>query len=145
MVRTVAAALVTLFVMVPSARAAERPSTDPVAPTPAVAAAWKQDVPTPSPALRALFVSYGAVQALDMVTTIKARNSGAIEANPAMQGSFGAGMAAKAALGAATMFAVHSMGRKHKTVAILTMVGANVATAMVAAHNMRVANELRRR
>ena len=139
MARTFAAFVIALTAMVPSVHAGEGHGTDPVAPTAAVAAAWKQEAKPSSTAVRALFVSYGVMQGLDMASTIKARHAGAVEANPVMQGSYAGGMAVKAALGAATMLAVRSMEKKHKMAAILTMIGANVATAAVVAHNMQVA------
>ena len=144
MVRTFTAFVLALAVVVPSVHAEERRSSDPVAPSAAVAAAWKQEAKPSSAAVRALFVSYGAVQALDMASTIKARNAGAIEANPVMQGSYAKGMAVKAALGAATMRAVRSLEKKNKKAAIITMIAANVATAAVVAHNMNVAAQSRR-
>jgi len=144
MVRSVAASLLVLVVITPSLRAEERAATAPVAPTAAVAAAWKSEAAKPSATLRALIASYGAVQGLDMATTIRARNRGAIEANPVMQGSYATGIATKAALGAATMFAVRSMAKKSRKAAIITMVAANAATAAVVAHNMGVASRLGR-
>jgi hypothetical protein len=143
MVRTCTAFVLALGVVVPAVHAEERRSSDPVAPTAAVAAAWKQET-KPSSTLRALFASYGAVQALDMASTIKARNNGAIEANPVMQGSYAKGMAMKAALGAATMVAVRSIEKKNRKAAIITMIAANVATAAVVAHNMQIASQARR-
>jgi hypothetical protein len=139
MVRTCTAFVLALTVVAPVVHADERHSSDPVAPTAAVAAAWKQEAKPSSASLRALFVSYSAVQALDMTSTIKARNNGAIEANPVMQGSYAKGMAVKAALGAATMVAVRSLEKKNKKAAIITMIAANLATAAVVAHNMQVA------
>lgn len=144
MVRTLAASLLALVVITPSVCAEERAATAPVAPTAAVAAAWKREAAKPSGTLRALIASYGAVQGLDMATTIRARNRGAIEANPVMQGSYAAGIVTKAALGAATMFAVRSMEKKSRKAAIITMVAANVATAAVVAHNIGIANRLSR-
>ena len=144
MVRPIAAALLALALLAPAAHAEEHRPSEPVAPTAAVAAAWKQEAPKRSATLRALMVSYGAAQALDMVTTMKARNSGAVEVNPVMQGSYAAGMVTKAALGAATLLAVHSMEKKSRKAAIITMIAANVATTYVAFHNMRVAGQITR-
>jgi hypothetical protein len=138
MARTFAAFVLALTAMVPSAHAGEGRGADAVAPTAAVAKAWKQEAKPSSAAVRGLFVSYGVMQGLDMASTIKARNAGAVEANPVMQGSYARGMAMKAALGAATMVAVRSMEKKHKAAAIMTMIAANVATAAVVAHNMQV-------
>jgi hypothetical protein len=142
MVRTLTASAVAFTMMAASVCAAETPASGPVAPTAAVAAAWKKEAPQQSTTLRALIVTYGAAQGLDMATTIAARNRGAAEANPVMQGGYAQGMAMKAALGAATVFAVRSMGKTHRKAAIITMIAANAATAAIAAHNMQVASRL---
>ena len=144
MVRTLAASLVVLITLVPSVRAEERATTDPVAPSAAVAAAWKKEAPRTSATLRSLIASYAAVQGLDMTTTIVARNRGAVEANPFMQGGYATGIATKAALGAATMIAVRSMGKRHHKAAVVAMIAANAATAAVARHNLHVAQRLGR-
>ena len=126
-----------------AAGAEDRANNDPVAPTPAVAAAWKQEAPKPSPALRTLFVSYAATQGLDVASTRMARARGAIETNLLLQGDTAAGLATKAALGAVTVATVRSIDRHSRKAAILTMIAANAATAAVAVHNYRVAAHLR--
>lgn len=144
MIRTVAATvLVVLAFTVSPVRAEERKSSDPIAPSPAVAAAWAKEAGSGSASVRALFVSYAAVQGLDMASTMTARNRGAVEANPIMQGSYAKGMAVKAGLGAVTMLAVRQIEKKSKKTAVITMIAANVATAAVVANNMRNARRLR--
>src|SRR5213079_731146 len=94
MFRTVAASvLIALAFTVSPVRAEERRSSEPVAPSAAVAAAWDKEAGSSSTAVRALFVSYGVVQGLDMASTMRARNRGAVEANPVMQGNYAKGMA----------------------------------------------------
>jgi hypothetical protein len=144
MYRTFAASLlVVLALTVSPAHAEERRSSELVAPSPAVAAAWAKEAGGSSAAVRALFVSYGVVQGLDMASTITARNRGALEANPVMQGSYAKGIAMKAALGAATIMAVRAIEKKNKTAAVVTMIAANVATAAVVAHNLHNAQQLK--
>ena len=144
MFRTVAGTvLVVLAFTVSPVRAEERKSSDPVAPSTAVAAAWAKEAGAGSTAVRALFVSYAAMQGLDMASTMTARSRGAVEANPVMQGSYVKGMAVKAALGSVTMLAVRQIEKKNKKAAVITMIAANVATAAVVANNMRNARRLR--
>jgi hypothetical protein len=144
MFRTMASSLlVVLTLSVSPVHAEERRSAEPVAPSPAVAAAWAKEAGSGSGAVRALFVSYGVVQALDMASTMKARNLGAVESNPVMEGSYAKGFAVKAALGAATMVAVRAIEKKNKKAALITMIAANVATAAVVAHNLHVAQQAR--
>ena len=140
---SVLATLMFSTVAVTSAAADERPSGAVVAPNAIVAAAWEKEAGGSSAAVKALFVSYGVVQGLDMASTMRARNRGAVEANPLMQGSFAKGFAVKAGLGAVTMLAVRQIEKKSKKAAIVTMIAANVGTAAVIAHNLRNANRLK--
>jgi hypothetical protein len=143
MVRALVGSVLMVTVMASPVFAADGTKAgDPVAPSAAVAQAWKKEAPKASSAVRALFVSYGAVEALDMVSTIKARQAGAMEANPMMTGSYAKGIAMKAALGAVTMLAARKLEKKNKVAAIATMVAVNVATAAVVAHNMHVNQQL---
>jgi hypothetical protein len=144
MFRSIAAALVTaLMFSVSPVAAAEGPGTEPVAPNAVVAKAWAKEAGGSSAAVRTLYATYGVVQGLDMVSTVVARNRGAVEANPGMQGSYAKGVAVKAAMGAVTMLAVRAIEKKSKKAAIITMIGANVATAAVVAHNIRNAQRLK--
>jgi hypothetical protein len=144
MIRTfTAAVMVTLAFSASPVRAEERPATGLVAPNAIVAAAWEKEAGGSSAAVKALFVSYGVVQGLDMASTMRARNRGAVEANPLMQGSYAKGFAVKAGLGAVTMLAVRQIEKKSRKAAIVTMIAANVGTAAVIAHNLRNANRLK--
>ena len=143
MVRTLAASVLVVLAFTTTVRADERRSGEVVAPSPAVAAAWAKEAGSSSGAVRTLFVSYALVQGLDMASTIQARNRGAVEANPFMQGNYAKGMAVKAAFGAVTMLAVRQIEKKNKKAAVITMIAANVATAAVVANNIRNANHRR--
>lgn len=143
MFRTLAASLAaSLMLSVVPVAASERPS-EPVAPSAAVAAAWAKESKGSSAAVRTLYATYGVVQGLDMASTMVARNRGAVEANPVMQGSYAKGVAVKAALGAVTVLAVRGIEKKSKKAAIITMIGLNVATAAVVAKNVQNAKRLR--
>ncbi len=130
-------------VFVGSAAAEERRDTAPVAPSAAVAREWAKETGGSSSLFKTLVVTYGVVQGLDMASTMKARNRGAVEANPVMQGGYGKGMAMKAALGAVSVLAVRAIEKKSKKAAIVTMIAMNVGTATVVANNLRNAKRLR--
>ncbi len=141
--RFAAAALAITMLTSVSAAAEERRSAGPVAPSAAVAAAWAKESKGSSATMRTLYASYGVTQGLDMVSTVVARNRGALEANPMMQGSYAKGVAMKAALGAVTVIAVRSMEKRHKKAAVATMIALNALTATVVANNMRNAAKLK--
>ena len=115
-----------------------------VAPSKAVADAWAREarhsgsLKRPHKALNALQITYAGLQAADMWTTIAARNNGAREVNPLMDGSYAKGMAFKAAMTASTMLATRAMAKKNnKKAAIVTMILVNGVTAAVVANNVR--------
>jgi hypothetical protein len=121
---------------------------EPVAPSPAVAAAWAKEAESRGPsstALKALYGSYGALQTLDMVSTIQARNQGAREANPIMAGGYGQATATKVIMAAATLAAVRAIEKKNRKAAFVTMIALNAATAVVVANNYKNANQLSQR
>ena len=139
------AALIVLSVSTP-VFAADKPEV--VAPSAAVAAEWSKEAGPKGPssaALSVLYGSYGALQTLDMVSTIKARQQGAREANPMMTGSYGQATATKALLAAATMGGVKAIEKKSRTAALVTMIALNVATAAVVATNYRNSRQLAQR
>jgi hypothetical protein len=127
--------------------AADKPEV--VAPSAAVAAAWAREADThkgPSaPAFNALYGSYGALQTLDMVSTIKARQHGAREVNPVMAGGFGQASARKVLLAAAAVAGVKSLEKKNRKAAFVTMVALNVATAAIVVNNYRNVRQLGQR
>jgi uncharacterized protein DUF5658 len=141
------------------------PAIAPLVPAPATAVATSpaaEAVPTPTftrptmpPAaksfgrpsiLPALYVAQGALQAMDMHSTMQAISHGAHEANPVMQGvvgNKGAMMAVKAGVAASTILMSECLWKKgNRTGAIVSMLVANSITAVVVAHNYRLSNQL---
>jgi hypothetical protein len=119
-----------------------------IAPSAAVAAAWAKEAEHEGPssaALKALYGSYGALQTLDMVSTIQARQQGAREVNPMMTGSYGQASATKILLAAATFAAVKALEKKNRKAAFVTMVALNAATAAVVVNNYKNARQLSQR
>ncbi len=98
--------------------------------------------------LPALYVSLGAMQMLDIVTTNQALKSGAREGNPMVSGiagNSGAMIAYKTVMTIGTVIAVEKMWKKNRAGAIVMAVVANGVTAAVAAHNVKVASAQRAR
>ena len=92
--------------------------------------------------LTALQATTVATQILDVHSTMKALNNGAVEANPMMSGvvkNRAAFIGVKAAMGAGLMFATHKMARRNKVAAIVTSAAINSAYLVVAHHNYKVA------
>jgi hypothetical protein len=90
-------------------------------------------------ALTPLYVSFAALQGLDVYSTSRALSSGVgREANPAMRGIVGnpAGLiAVKAATAATAIWAAEKMWKRHPRAAIVFMTALNSAMAAVVAHN----------
>jgi hypothetical protein len=131
------------FSIATPALAAEKPEV--AAPSAAVAAAWAKEAGQKGPSatvLNALYGSYGALQTLDMVSTIKARQMGAREVNPLMTGSYGQGSATKMLLTAATVGGMKALEKKSRKAAFVTMVALNAATAAIVVNNYRNASHL---
>ncbi len=87
-----------------------------------------------------LYVSFGALQALDIHSTWRALDHGAVEANPVLQGVVGnqAGLVALKAVGTAgVIFASEKMWKRNRTASIIFMVAANSAMAWVVQNNYR--------
>ena len=85
-------------------------------------------------------------QALDVHSTMKALNVGAVEANPLMSGvvkNKAAFIGVKAAMGVGLMYATHKMAKRNKVAAIVTAAIANSAYLFVAHHNYKLASSLR--
>ena len=100
------------------------------------------DRPRGSAILSSLYAATAVMQALDVHSTLKALKSGAVEANPLMQGvtkNRGAFMATKAAVAAGTVFAVQRIAKRSKVAAIATAVAINGAYAMIVRHNYKLA------
>jgi Domain of unknown function (DUF5658) len=86
------------------------------------------------------FVSFAVLQALDVHSTTRALNAGAVEGNPLMRGVAdqpAALMAVKAGGAASTIWLTHKLARRSKTGAFVVMAAVNSAYAMIVAHNYR--------
>jgi hypothetical protein len=120
----------------------------PTAPTAAVAAAWAKEGAQPGPSAKALnltIASFAGLQALDMISTVKARNAGAREANPVMAGGYAQATTMKVLLSVGTVGAVTLMAKKNRKAAFFTMIALNVATAAIVANNMKNLRQLNQR
>jgi hypothetical protein len=92
--------------------------------------------PKRPPALPVLYGSFATFQALDIVSTQKAKSAGAKEMNP-MMGGTGQMIAMKAATSVFSIYLVEKTWKKNRTAAIMTMVAINGMSAAIAAHNFR--------
>jgi uncharacterized protein DUF5658 len=91
-------------------------------------------------ALVPLYVSFSALQVLDIHSTTRAIDRGAVEANPVVRGVVGnqAGLVAlKAAGTAGLIYASEKMWKRNRTASIIFMVAANSAMAWVVQNNYR--------
>jgi hypothetical protein len=91
---------------------------------------------------RSMYVSFAALQVMDVVSTRQALNNGATEANPAMAGlarNSAAFFAVKAGTAAATTYFAERLARKHPRRATILMAVLNTAYAAIVVHNYRVA------
>ena len=93
-------------------------------------------------ALVPLYVSFAALQVLDLHSTATALDRGAVEANPIVRpfasNQFGM-VALKAAGTAGVILASEQMWKKNKAAAIVFMVATNSAMTWVVQHNYRIA------
>ena len=95
--------------------------------------------------LIALQAATVATQALDIHSTLKAVNHGAVEANPMMSGlvqNKAAFIGVKAGITAGLMYATHKMAKRNKVGAIVTASAVNSVYLIVAHHNYKVARSL---
>jgi Domain of unknown function (DUF5658) len=96
----------------------------------------------PRPAsLMPLYVSFASLQVMDIHSTTRALDRGAVEANPLMKGIAGnpvALSAMKVAGSAGVIYAAEKMWKRNRTAAVLFMVAANAGMAFVVQHNYRV-------
>lgn len=98
-------------------------------------------------ALIPVFASYAVVQALDVHSTLRALNAGAVEQNPFMTPLVRhpvAFVGLKAAITAGTIFAADRLSRHHRLAAYCLMFAMNSAYAVVVAHNYRIADNSNR-
>lgn len=89
-----------------------------------------------------MYVSLGALQGLDYVSTTRAISSGAgREANPMMKpvvGNRAAFLAVKTGATAGTIWIAERMRKKHPVRAVVFMVATNAAMAAIVAHNFSI-------
>jgi hypothetical protein len=93
-------------------------------------------------ALLPLYLSFSALQVLDIHSTVGALDRGAVEANPLMRSMVGSEVgliAVKAAGTVGVVYAGEQLWKKNKTAAIVFMVASNSAMAWVVQHNYRAA------
>lgn len=147
--RTVAA--IVLVTAATPVQAEERAANSLTAPSKAVADAWAREAQDRrelggqkgSRAAAILYGSYGVLQGLDMYSTVVARNAGAREMNPLMDGGYAQAGIFKVLMGAGTFASVKVLEKKNRKAAIVTLVVMNAVTATVAANNFRNARRLK--
>jgi hypothetical protein len=114
-----------------------------VAPSPAAAAQHDEAERTGRGALLPLYVSFAALQVLDIHSTVLALDrDGARETNPLMAGLArrpAAFFALKAASTAGIIYLTEKVRKRHRTSAILLMTAFNSFYAAIVANNYRVA------
>jgi hypothetical protein len=93
----------------------------------------------PRPAsLLPLYVSFGALQVLDVHSTLNVLDNGGREGNAIMSGvvrSPAAFVAVKAGAGAGVILLTEKLWKRNRTAAILTMIGLNGAYVTIVSHN----------
>ena len=120
-----------------------RPALRPVVRTDAVPTMPRRPAP-----LVGLYVSLAGMQVLDIASTHRALEAGAVEANPMMAPfarSLLALAAVKAGVTCATIFATELMWKTNRKAALLTMIALNATYGAIAVHNYRVAAGQQRR
>jgi len=96
-----------------------------------------RDRPAP---LVPLYISFAALQALDVHSTLTALDSGARETNPMVRGALGnpTGLfLLKAGTAAGVVLITERLWRRNRTAAVIMMVTLNSAYATIAAQNYR--------
>jgi hypothetical protein len=89
-------------------------------------------------ALMPLYLSYATLQALDIHSTMRALDRGAVEANPLMKNltaSPASLVAVKAAGAAGVLYTTEQLWKKNPTAAVVFMIAANSGMAWVVQHN----------
>jgi hypothetical protein len=91
-----------------------------------------------------LYVSFAAMQALDIRSTQQALRGGGVEGNPIMGGIVGSPVAMTAMKVGATagiIFLSEKVRKRNPVAAVVMMVGMNSAYAMVVSHNYAIARQ----
>ena len=89
-----------------------------------------------------LYISFAALQGLDVDSTARALRAGGRESNPLFAPfarSTPAMVAVKAGTGVAMIFAAEHMAKRHRAAAVALMIAVNAAYAAVVVHNYQVA------
>jgi Domain of unknown function (DUF5658) len=97
-----------------------------------------QALPDRPAVLAPLYISFAALQVLDIHSTLRAPDFGAREANPLVGGllaSPAAFVASKAAVTGGLLYVSERLRRRHPRTAVLMMIGLNSAYAVVVARN----------
>jgi hypothetical protein len=104
-------------------------------------------VPQPPRAVfPALYSGFIATQALDVHSTLRAIDAGAVEANAAMRWATESParfIALKSATTTGIVFLIEKVRKKHPKTAMFLLVGLNSASAVIVAHNYRAASHSR--
>jgi hypothetical protein len=93
-----------------------------------------------------LYASTAVMQALDIHSTLKGLDRGAVESNPLMAGltsNKAAFIATKVGVAAGTILAARHVAKRNKVAAALTLVALNSAYAVVVSRNYKIAGGLR--
>jgi hypothetical protein len=99
-------------------------------------------LPGRSVMMPSLYASTAMLQALDIHSTLKGLERGAVEGNPMMSGVASnkmAFIAIKSGMAVGTIFAAKQMAKHNKVAAVLTLIGVNSLYAAVVSHNYQVA------
>jgi len=119
------------------------PRTEFALPETAAFEAWPIEQTNTRPApLMSLYVTFAALQALDVASTRMALRAGGRETNPLVApvaGSPVALTAVKAGAAGAIIYASERLWKKKRKASVLTMIGLNIAYGMVVAHNYGLA------
>lgn len=94
-----------------------------------------------SGALIPLYVTFGALQSLDVHSTLRARRAGAVEQNPLMKdvvNNPAALVAVKTGVGAATILLAEKLRKRNRVGAVVLMAAVNSAYATVVARNYAI-------
>jgi hypothetical protein len=131
----VRAAVVYAAVMSPAAVGAQDLRTQEVRVPELTTVSQKQPRPA---SLLPLYLSYGALQALDIHSTLHVLDNGGREGNAVMANvvrSPAAFVAVKAGAGAGIVLLTEKLWKRNRAAAVLTMIGLNGAYATIVSHN----------
>jgi hypothetical protein len=131
----VRAAVVYAAVMSPAAVGAQDLRTQEVRVPELTTVSQKQPRPA---SLLPLYLSYGALQALDIHSTLHVLDNGGREGNAVMAHvvrSPAAFVAVKAGAGAGIVLLTEKLWKRNRAAAVLTMIGLNGAYATIVSHN----------